>query len=66
MHKAAALLNFDEVDKLLAEGGADVDTGDVLDQTPLILLSRNHYDTDDGDNYNSGEQRDDEEHLMIV
>lgn len=47
MHKAAALLKFDEVDKLLAEGGKDVDTGDVLDQTPLILLARNHYDTED-------------------
>lgn len=47
MHKAAALLKFDEVDKLLAEGATDVDTGDTLDQTPLILLSRNHYDTDD-------------------
>lgn len=53
MHKAAALLKFDEVDKLLAaatEAGAasaDVDTGDVLEQTPLLLLARNHYDPDD-------------------
>ena len=47
MHKAAALLKFDEVDKLLAAGSTDVDTGDKLDQTPLILLSRNHYDTED-------------------
>jgi ankyrin repeat protein len=47
LHKAAALLKFDEVDKLLAEGCKDVNTGDNLDQTPLILLSRNHYDTDD-------------------
>jgi len=47
MHKAAALLKFDEVDKLLAEGSTDVDTGDVLAQTPLLLLSRNHYDPDD-------------------
>jgi len=47
MHKAAALLNFEAVDKLLAEGSTDVDTGDNLDQTPLILLARNHYDTED-------------------
>ncbi len=47
MHKAAALLKFEEVDALLAAGSADIDTGDNLDQTPLILLSRNHYDTDD-------------------
>ena len=47
MHKAAALLKHDEVDKLLAGGNADVDKGDVLDQTPLILLSRNHYDPED-------------------
>ena len=47
MHKAAALLNFAEVDKLLAEGSPDVDTGDVLAQTPLILLARNHYTKDD-------------------
>jgi len=46
-HKAAALLKFDEVDKLLAEGCDDVDTGDVLNQTPLVLLSRNHYDPED-------------------
>ena len=47
MHKAATLLNFDEVDKLLAQGGADLNTGDTLDQTPLILLARNHYDQED-------------------
>jgi len=47
MHKAAALLKADEVDALLAAGGEDVDTGDALNQTPLILLSRNHYDKDD-------------------
>lgn len=47
MHKAAALLNFDEVDKLLAAGSDDVDTGDVLNQTPLLLLARNHYDKED-------------------
>ena len=47
MHKAAALLKLDEVDKLLAAGSKDIDTGDVLDQTPLILLSRNHYDPED-------------------
>ena len=47
MHKAAALLKHDEVDKLLAGGNTDVDKGDVLDQTPLILLSRNHYDPED-------------------
>ena len=47
MHKAAALLKFDEVDKLLAAGSDDVDTGDNLNQTPLILLARNHYDTED-------------------
>lgn len=47
MHKAAALLNFEEVDKLLAAGSDDADTGDVLNQTPLLLLARNHYDKDD-------------------
>jgi len=47
MHKAAALLKFEEVDKLIAEGSTDVDTGDVLDQTPLVLLARNHYDPPD-------------------
>ena len=47
MHKAAALLNMEEVDKLLADGSTDVDTGDVLDQTPLVLLARNHYDPED-------------------
>ena len=47
MHKAAALLKHDVVDKLLAAGNADVDTGDVLGQTPLILLARNHYDPED-------------------
>jgi ankyrin repeat protein len=47
MHKAAALLNFEEVDKLLAAGSDDVDTGDILNQTPLLLLARNHYDKDD-------------------
>jgi ankyrin repeat protein len=48
LHKAAALLKFDEVDKLLAgEGAKDINTGDALDQTPLVLLARNHYDTDD-------------------
>ena len=39
MHKAAALLNMEEVDKLLADGSTDVDTGDVLDQPPLVLLA---------------------------
>ena len=38
---------MEEVDKLLANGGTDVDTGDVLDQTPLVLLARNHYDPED-------------------
>jgi len=47
MHKAAALLKGDEVDKLLAAGNKDIDTGDVLDQTPLLLLARNHYDPED-------------------
>jgi len=47
MHKAAVLLKFDEVDKLLAAGSDDVDTGDNLNQTPLILLSRCHYAPDD-------------------
>ena len=47
MHKAAALLKEDEVDKLLAAGDDDFDTGDVLDQTPLVLLARNHYDPED-------------------
>jgi len=47
MHKAAALLKMDEVEKLLAAGNTDVDTGDVLNQTPLILLARNHYDPED-------------------
>jgi len=46
-HKAAALLKFDEVDKLLAEGATDVNTGDTLNQTPLVLLARNHYDPED-------------------
>lgn len=46
-HKAAALLKIDEVKKLLAAGNDDVDTGDVLEQTPLLLLSRNHYDESD-------------------
>lgn len=46
-HKASALLKMEEVDKLLAAGNTDVDTGDVLDQTPLILLARNHYDAED-------------------
>ena len=47
MHKAAALLKFAEVDALLAAGSKDVNTGDVLDQTPLTLLARNHYDNED-------------------
>ena len=47
MHKAAALLNFEEVDKLLAAGNDDYDTGDVLNQTPMLLLARNHYDKAD-------------------
>jgi len=47
MHKAVALLKADEVDKLLAAGNKDIDTGDVLDQTPLVLLARNHYDPED-------------------
>jgi len=46
-HKAAALLKMEEVEKLLAAGNADVDTGDVLNQTPLLLLARNHYDPPD-------------------
>ena len=41
LHKAAALLKFDEVDKLLAAGTHDVDAGDVLNQTALLLLARN-------------------------
>ena len=47
MHKASALLDMAEVEKLLAAGDSDVDTGDVLNQTPLILLARNHYDPPD-------------------
>ena len=47
MHKAAVLLKFDEVSKLLAEGSTDIDTGDNLNQTPLILLARCHYAPDD-------------------
>ena len=47
MHKAAALLDAAKVDSLLAAGSKDVDTGDVLDQTPLVLLARNHYDPPD-------------------
>jgi hypothetical protein len=47
MHKAAALLKLDAVDKLLAEGTEDLDKGDALNQTPLILLARNHYAKDD-------------------
>lgn len=47
MHKAAALLKLEEVEKLVAEGSDDIDTGDVLDQTPLVLLARNHYDPPD-------------------
>jgi ankyrin repeat protein len=47
MHKAATLLNFEEVDKLLAAGSDDIDTGDVLNQTPLILLARCHYKPED-------------------
>ena len=46
-HKAATLLKFDEVDKLLAEGTKDVDAGDVLNQTPLLLLARCHYAPED-------------------
>ena len=41
--KAAALLDLNAVESMLAAGTSDVDTGDVLDQTPLILLSRNRY-----------------------
>lgn len=47
MHKAAALLKIDKVKELIAAGNDDVDTGDVLEQTPLILLARNHYDESD-------------------
>lgn len=47
MHRAAVMLKFDEVDKLLAAGSDDVDTGDVLNQTPLLLLSRCHYKPED-------------------
>ena len=49
MHQHAGLLNHEEVDKLLAteEGKALVNVGDVLDQTPIVLLSRNHYDPPD-------------------
>jgi len=32
---------------MLAAGTEDVDRGDVLDQTPLILLSRNRYSPQD-------------------
>ena len=41
--KAAALLDLNAVESLLAAGTDDVDTGDVLNLTPLILLSRNRY-----------------------
>ncbi len=47
--KDAALLKFDKVEAALASGLGinDINTGDVLDQTPVILLSRNRYDDED-------------------
>ena len=45
--RAAALLDLQLVERMLSEGTKDVDTADVLDQTPLILLSRNRYSSSD-------------------
>ena len=41
--RAAALLEIEKVETMLAAGTDDVDTSDVLGQTPLLLLSRNRY-----------------------
>jgi ankyrin repeat protein len=45
--KDCALLKFEAVEKAIAAGAKDINVGDVLDQTPIILLSRNRYDPDD-------------------
>lgn len=41
--RAAALLDVEAVERMLLMSTLDVDVADVLDQTPLILLSRNRY-----------------------
>ena len=41
VRNASALLEIEQVERMLADGTADVDKADVLDQTPLLLLSRN-------------------------
>lgn len=41
--RAAATLDIEAVERMLAAGTTDVDAGDVLDQSAIILLSRNRY-----------------------
>ena len=45
--RAAALLDIELVERMLAAGTTDLETCDVLDQTPLLLLSRNRYSPSD-------------------